>query len=1378
MNQQEITTALNAIQVARRDALVDYYIARCVPNTPIESGGPLLSDRVTTSADLYEYLLLDTKIGPEEKTSWVAEAISSVQLYINRCLGGYDPDVNNEASSTMVRESRPGGFLYDWPAYNQVYSTWAGKERLQYYPSVYIDPSLRYNKTELFNALEQTINQGRISDSRVQKGFQQYLLGFETLANLETISGYQAGTTASADCQDTLYFIGRTQNVPYSYYWRSCNLAVRNDDGEISGGAWSQWLKIDAPLDDAKDGMVKPCWYNNRLYIMWISRQEVGASGATNVQPVYKYFSNIWYLATGGQWTSYKKRSLDLAPTGFALLNDVIHNELLSYYNLAASEGVVFCDLDFPEDRVKVGDVVRLTPLHADIIVGRITYVSPARVEIYIDPPPYAQLLHLCQRFPLDHNNEFRAIYQHPLNGVPVDISFVPPVDINMVWSQVDPGNGLFPSFLLYNDIYYGYDFDPMVYPHFFIQDEALVFDAVKIRVNQISEFGKSKTAFDQGIPSYFIESNAGDYHLKHARSIQQDGSSDTVALKNSVDSATAGDEELSNDELMSHVSTSPAMNTAPLDPSNDDKSIPGEGEREHFAPQIICQLSTDSASFFASKLMLEGVSGLLSYSTQTTNVELNETAPIDFDGSYGLYFWEIFFHSSFLIADRFLTEQNYAESQVWYQYIFTPTGYRNREGMLERIGNNIRYWNVVPLQQDHTWNAAIPPTVDPDVIAMNDPMHYKMAIFLNSVNALIERGDSCYRMLQPDYLDQAKMYYLEASQMLGPRPVIEFTNSWPNPTVGDEASRIAVVDFDDPDTPAPTVLTTLLRAYLSEKNGSFLPPYNTDLLIYWDKLEVRLFNLRHNLSLDGQPLFLPLFAAPANPRDLQIQHGAGNGMGGNSVPANQTLSEYRFVVLMDKARAAVAGVMQFGNALLSALVQRDNSYMTLLVQTQQQQIAALTKEIQLDNIASLQSAIAASQEALKGARVRHQHYNSLYNNWISASEETAMNLRVTAGALNTAAMIPMAVGAGVEMAPNTFGLACGGSRWGGVARAVAYGLQGAAAALETSAQRLDISEQYRRRRQDWQIQRDTAASEVAQLEAQIQSQNQQLAMAHKQSALYVQELANLRAQYNLETTRFTGSELFNWMTARLASLYYQLYDGALALCLTTKSALVREVGTDQALNLFTTPMWNDLYQGLLAGEGLQLELQKMENTYLRVDKRGLEIQKSVSLSTQMATVPAGISFAQLLEDCLNGVDTSGTSSGGVSMQMVNTDKLTIVFDIASLQLDTSYGSNGMVGRFKNISVTLPALLGPYQNVEATLALGGTYVALSRGLEDSGVFMADFNDPKYLPFENDPTDTGHLVLTFFEAGPAGRQRDLVESLVDVIYQLRYTLKGH
>lgn len=797
-----------------------------------------------------------------------------------------------------------------------------------------------------------------------------------------------------------------------------------------------------------------------------------------------------------------------------------------------------------------------------------------------------------------------------------------------------------------------------------------------------------------------------------------------------------------------------------------------------------VAYLHTNAGAHFSELLQREGINGLLAYSAQTAHIERNNTQPIDFNGSYGLYFWEIFFHVSFLIANRFLNEQNYSESARWYQYLFAPTGYRDANGMLETIGDNdeVRYWNVVPLQQDDAWNAAIPPTVDPDVIAINDPMHYKMAIFLNSVNRLIEQGDTAYRQLQRDYLAQAKMFYLQASQMLGPRPEINYTNSWPNLTLGEEALAIEVEDLAaDPATPlvpASMQLTRLLTAYLVEDNGHFLPPYNDELLVYWDKLEVRFYNLRHNLSLDGQPLSLPLYAEPVSPKELQQQQGAGNDAGGNSVPQNALASEFRFVVLLDKARQAVNSVIQFGSSLQNTLERQDNENMTLLLQTQQQQILGLTQDLQANNITSLQDGLVALQHSLNGAKTRLTHYSNLYANWISSSEQTAMDLRTAAAALHIAAQ-PLRIGAGAaDVVPNVFGLACGGSKYSAPIEASANVMQMTAMANDLSAQRLDISESYRRRRADWQIQRDTASSEVAQLEAQIQAQTQQVTMAQKQLALFQQELANQQAIYNLQTTRFTGQELYNWMSGRLSSLYYQLYDATLSLCLGSKNALVWEIGDERVGNLFTTPMWNDLYQGLLAGEGLLLELQKLENTYLKDDKRGLEIQKTVSLNAQISAADSSESFAAMVNAALAG--TSLDPVGGVDMSLTDS-KLVITFALVTLALNAAYGSNASekVGRLKNISVTLPALLGPYQDVEATLEhSSGAYVALSRGLDDSGLFVVDFNDPKYLPFEGLPTDSGILTLAFFKAGEDQAQRALVESLVDVIYQIRYTLKDN
>ncbi|PFC06142.1 neuraminidase-like domain-containing protein, partial [Bacillus cereus] len=82
---------------------------------------------------LYEYLLLDTKISELVKTSTIAEAISSVQLYIHRCIEGYEGDLTTKSKSHFA----PGNFLYNWDTYNKRYATWAGKERLKYYACSY-----------------------------------------------------------------------------------------------------------------------------------------------------------------------------------------------------------------------------------------------------------------------------------------------------------------------------------------------------------------------------------------------------------------------------------------------------------------------------------------------------------------------------------------------------------------------------------------------------------------------------------------------------------------------------------------------------------------------------------------------------------------------------------------------------------------------------------------------------------------------------------------------------------------------------------------------------------------------------------------------------------------------------------------------------------------------------------------------------------------------------------------------------------------------------------------------------------------------------------------------------------------------------------------
>ncbi|WP_230579961.1 hypothetical protein [Xenorhabdus bovienii] len=65
------------------------------------------------------------------------------------------------------------------------------------------------------------------------------------------------------------------------------------------------------------------------------------------------------------------------------------------------------------------------------------------------------------------------------------------------------------------------------------------------------------------------------------------------------------------------------------------------------------------------------------------------------------------------------------------------------------------------------------------------------------------------------------------------------------------------------------------------------------------------------------------------------------------------------------------------------------------------------------------------------------------------------------------------------DLLPNVFGFACGGSRWGSALRAAASVISLSATASQYSAEKISRSEVYRRRRQEWEIQRDNADGEV-----------------------------------------------------------------------------------------------------------------------------------------------------------------------------------------------------------------------------------------------------------------------------------------------------------
>lgn len=769
---------------------------------------------------------------------------------------------------------------------------------------------------------------------------------------------------------------------------------------------------------------------------------------------------------------------------------------------------------------------------------------------------------------------------------------------------------------------------------------------------------------------------------------------------------------------------------------------------------------------------------------------------PMDFTSANGLYFWELFVHVPYLVATRFGDENQNTDAQHWLHYIFDPSAKDKATDAVTGL-TPPDYWNVYPLcplgegAKVATASFLMRDALNPDAQAYANPVIYQKAVFMAYVRTLIATGDNEYRLLTPDGLTAARVFYDQARELMGPLPTVSMSSHWTPNTLEAIASQkhAAVRELEhEPGVQWLALPAQNLSLLSILDNPNFRPPLNTQLLTYWQMLEARLYNLRHSLTLDGKPLVLPLYATPADPLALLTQRAQAGSLGNSGNGASQVILPYRFQSLLPSAYRAIDMLSQFGNTLLSVLERGENAHQLELSQQHLVDLSNFTISLQQQELDALNADVDTLQAQKAIVEQRYQYYLDSYNDNISRAEQESMDLQNTASemAVNEAAMY--AVAGGLDMAPNVFGLANGGSRWGAAVQALSLGMSVERTAMEAKAGRLAQSESYRRRRDDWRLQ-----YEQAQLESQaIDKQLQALAIRQKAAQTVIDQAytqqAQQQAMLDFLSSRFTQASLYQWLASQLSALYYQAYDAVLSLCMNVQACWQYELG-DFSTYWVPTNAWNDNYRGLLVGETLSLSLQRMESAYLSRNDRRLNITRTFSLKALLADKPN---------------DFEKQKAQGK-----------FEFTLSEQDFDTNYP--GHYARcLQQVSVTLPTLTGPYQDVQALLTQTrsqtllqpdiegvrymnnnqegkGTHVvsnlrpsqqiALSSGIDDSGTFALLAQDGRYLPFEGtgavsswtlvfpravDETIDGRKL----PADPA--QQATLEALNDVLIQVQYT----
>lgn len=204
---------------------------------------------IDTPDKLFEYFLIDVENDPCTKTSRVKQAISSVQLFIQRCLMNLEQDLGQEVS--------PGSIKADQWEWMKRYRVWEANRKIFLYPENWLEPELRDNKSPFFKDLEGELLQADITDDLAENALLNYLEKLDNVSKLEICGMYPQKS-------DLLHVFGRTTGASRKYYYR-----------RFEYGYWTPWEKVDLDIEDTP---ILPVVWNNRLFLFWLNIVRKGSS--------------------------------------------------------------------------------------------------------------------------------------------------------------------------------------------------------------------------------------------------------------------------------------------------------------------------------------------------------------------------------------------------------------------------------------------------------------------------------------------------------------------------------------------------------------------------------------------------------------------------------------------------------------------------------------------------------------------------------------------------------------------------------------------------------------------------------------------------------------------------------------------------------------------------------------------------------------------------------------------------------------------------------------------------------------------------------------------------------------------------------------------
>ncbi|MGH1539068.1 MAG: neuraminidase-like domain-containing protein [Arenicella sp.] len=1389
----KIRSLNDEIREQKRAALVEFLIDRSHRETDPEIDNGVITNPLywTDTNGLYKYFLIDVEMSACQLTSRLKQALSSVQLFVQRCF------LNLESRYVIITESHKEDVssANAWSQWRWMknYRVWEANRKVFFYPENWLEPELRDDKSPFFTDLENELLQAEVTQDNVENAFENYLLKLDEVSNLEISGLYHQMDDLNPDEvgyeTNVVHVIARTRSLPHIYYYRTY---------DMNYSRWAAWEKIDV---DIEGDHVVPVVYNRKLHIFWLQflqkprpTKKVPAAELTggptdSPDPINMLEIQLgWSVKKSAGWTSKKvseekmihpwerpHHSYNLKPHYSPVTNELS----LDIYITTSKE---FNNGWFYDPhKSRADNPVRLTstrynetyqPWHSSMFVfnGEVKELKlkgiggravAANGDITWGDDSYDEVRD-------NYGEEGRSINEllpyrdhQPRLSLPNGMHFH---KTHLRNNRVHNKNGTYLRVLEYNHsevllsrakspfelVITQQDLDTLTasanHPSFY-QDRERSFFIKPEWEQRLDSYGRvlSRTKKYRFTPMYH------PYTVMFLRELNRYG----------VDGLLARDVQVNPRNKL------PANNFSFGSYSPSSKVIAG---------------NIDSGEPFDRDIV-----------------------DFSFGGANSIYNWELFFHAPLMIACRLMQNQKFEDAMNWFHYIFNPTN-------IEDYPTPQRYWVTKPFfeynSEDYRTqriqsildNLDLDENADqlrawkndpfkPHVIARYRPVSYQKFVVMKYIDNLIAWADMLFQRDSIESINEASLLYMLAYEILGERPQSVPGVQHEDLTFNQLEEKLdafgnARVDALVEDTLLPissSAVSTEAEAVPKLETLYFCIPDNEALSSYWDTVEDRLFKIRNCMNIQGVVRQLPLFQPPIDP--ALLVKAAASGMDLSSVLNDMSAPTpaYRFRVIIEKAVAFCSDVKMLGDKLMQALERKDAEGLALLRSQHEIAILETVKGIREKQVEAAEQDTEGLQKSLEMADQRESYYNAIpYMNAWEVGGVTAHGLGV---AMELAGTIVNVFGAGISMVPDLDGGAngvggtpavkvkFGGTNMGNAAAKTAEFLRGLSAVSHATGSLLETQGSYTRRDEENKHQAALAAVEKQQLEFMITASEVRQAIAELEVDSQELQITNAEAADDYMRDKYTNEQLYSWMVTQISNVYFQAYQLAYDMAKQAEKCFQFELGISDS-NFIEFGYWDSLKKGLASGDKLMTDIRRLDAEYIKLNTREFELTKHISLAQLM---PASL------------------------IELKETGQCTL--SLPEWIFDMDYPGHYM-RRIKNVSVSIPCIVGPHTGVNCTLSLlknetrmestllGGKYdkqeddtrfktvygaissIATSNAQNDSGMFQLNFNDERYLPFE------GAGAVSDWQIDlPIENNHFDFESLSDVVLHVSYTSRN-